>query len=132
MSTSCPHGMTPSACLICQTLGMQPEPEVEVKTRPRRRAEKDASEVALPGQGAPSAVQPDAIYQAGRHIRRPGSVGTHFALLVAAIAVIGLVTWIVAGVVFAVLHLIEIILVAAVAGWAGYRLGHYRGRRKGS
>jgi hypothetical protein len=89
-------------------------------------------DVAMPGPTGPSAVQPDAIYQPGPDIRRPGSVGTHFALLIAGIAVIGLITWIIAGVVFAVLHLIEIVLVAGAAGWAGYRLGHYRGRRRGS
>jgi len=128
----CPHGLTPSECLICQTLRMQPEPEAEVRTRGRRRTGKESPDVAVGSPTGQSAVQPDAVYPAALHIRRPGSVGTHFALLAAAIAVIGLVTWIVAGVVFAVLHLIEILLVAGVAGWAGYRLGHYRGRRKGS
>jgi hypothetical protein len=53
-------------------------------------------------------------------------------MLLAAIAVIGLVTWIVAGAVFAMLHVIEIIVIAGVAGWAGYRLGHYRGRKRGA
>jgi hypothetical protein len=131
VSTMCPHGLTPSSCLICQTLGMGSEPETEVKTKGRGRAPRDLPDISAPSPAGPSAVRPDAVYQEGRHIRRPGSVGTHFALLVAAIAVIGLVTWIVAGVVFAVLHLIEIVLVAGVAAWAGYRLGHYRGRRKG-
>jgi hypothetical protein len=39
--------------------------------------------------------------------------------------------WIVAGLVFALIHLIEIIVVAGVAGTLGYRLGHYRGRHEG-
>jgi hypothetical protein len=44
--------------------------------------------------------------------------------------VIGLVAWAVAGVVFAVLHVIELVVVAIAAGWGGYRLGHFRGRRQ--
>jgi hypothetical protein len=54
----------------------------------------------------------------------------HLTLLVAAVAVIGLVTWVLAGVVFALFHVIELLIVAGVAGWVGYRLGHYRGRHQ--
>jgi hypothetical protein len=51
------------------------------------------------------------------------------ALVVAGIAVIGLIAWLVAGAVFAIFHVIELFVVAALAGWAGYRLGRFRGRR---
>jgi hypothetical protein len=51
-------------------------------------------------------------------------------LIVAGLVAIGVAAWIVAGVVFALLHIIELLVVAGVAGWAGYRLGHYRGHRQ--
>lgn len=53
----------------------------------------------------------------------------HVTGVIVGIVVIGLIAWVVAGALFALLHLLEIVLVAAAAGWAGYRLGHYRGRR---
>jgi hypothetical protein len=43
---------------------------------------------------------------------------------------IGFAAWVVAGVVFALLHVLELVAVAGVAGWAGYRFGRYRGRRE--
>ena len=53
----------------------------------------------------------------------------HAAGVVAAIALIGVAAWVVAGVVFALLHVLELVAVGAVAGWVGYRLGHFRGSR---
>jgi hypothetical protein len=125
MSATCPHGLTPSQCLICKTLQMQPQPENRPSTQLGSRKPSGAG--ANPNAGY--SVQPDVIYQGGQPVRRSRLLGAQFVLLVAAIAVIGMVTWIVAGAVFAMLHLIEIIVVAGVAGWAGYRLGHYRGRK---
>jgi hypothetical protein len=51
-------------------------------------------------------------------------------LVLAGVLAIGVVAWVVAGAVFALLHVIELLVVAAVAGWVGYRIGHYRGRRQ--
>ena len=51
----------------------------------------------------------------------------HLATAAVAIILIGVVAWLVAGVVFAVLHVLELIAVAVVAAWGGYRLGHWRG-----
>lgn len=50
--------------------------------------------------------------------------------VIVALAAVALVAWIVVGLVFAALRIIELALVAAAAGWAGYRLGHYRGSRR--
>lgn len=47
-----------------------------------------------------------------------------------ALAAVALVAWIVVGLVFAALRIVELALVAAAAGWAGYRLGHFRGSRR--
>jgi hypothetical protein len=49
--------------------------------------------------------------------------------MVVGIIVVALVAWALLGAVFTVLRTLELIAVAAVAGWVGYRVGHYRGRR---
>jgi hypothetical protein len=126
MSATCPHGMTPSQCLICKTLQMQPQPETRSSTRLGTRKQAGGGASNLPSGYT---VQPDAVYPGGQPVRRSHFLGAQFLLLLAAIVLIGLVTWIVAGAVFALLHVIEIVVVAGVAGWAGYRLGHYRGRK---
>ena len=67
---------------------------------------------------------------------RPAATGSgrprfalHAAGVAGAIAVIGVAAWVVAGVVFALLHVLELVAVAAVAGWVGYRVGRFRGSR---
>jgi hypothetical protein len=56
-------------------------------------------------------------------------VRLHVGGVVVAVAVIGVVAWLVAGVVFALLHILELLAVGLAAGWAGYRLGRFRGSR---
>jgi hypothetical protein len=129
MSATCPHGLSPSQCLICKTLQMQPQPDARSSTRSASRKQPD---IGTPGPSTGYSVQPDVIYQGGQPVHRSRLLGAQFLMLLAAIAVIGLVTWVVAGAVFAMLHVIEIVVVAGVAGWAGYRLGHYRGRKRGA
>jgi hypothetical protein len=128
MTATCPHGFPAAECLICRTL--QSPPQSKVETRPSG----SGLVVGDPLAGAASVepvrpVTPDQVYAPGNHQGRPRSLGLHLTLLVVGVAVIGLVAWVVAGAVFALLHIIELVLVAGVAGWAGYRLGHYRGRR---
>jgi hypothetical protein len=47
-----------------------------------------------------------------------------------ALVVLVAAAWILAGILVGLLHAVELVLVAAAAGWAGYRIGHYRGRRQ--
>lgn len=42
---------------------------------------------------------------------------------------IGAAVWILVGVVFTVLHVLELVAVAAGAGWVGYRIGLFKGSR---
>lgn len=64
-------------------------------------------------------------------LRTSGSrTGIHLAGVAAAVVVLGLAAWALAGVVFGLLHVLELIAVAAAAGWAGYRIGHFRGSRQ--
>jgi hypothetical protein len=46
-----------------------------------------------------------------------------------ALLAIGAAAWILAGIVFTILHVLELIAVAAGAGWVGYKIGHFRGSR---
>jgi hypothetical protein len=48
-------------------------------------------------------------------------------LILALVALI--VVWLVAGFVFAALRILELVAVAAVAGWLGWKLGVHHGRR---
>jgi hypothetical protein len=126
MSPNCPHGFPPAECLICRALGTQPQVQVEADRPPvAGRGGRWSS-----GAASPAPVQPDAVYPAGSGPRRPRSLAGHLVLIVAGLVAIGVGAWIVAGVVFALLHILELLAVAGVAGWAGYRLGHYRGHRQ--
>lgn len=80
----------------------------------------------------PRPAQAEVVRRSGPAPTRRGHGTLHLATVGVAIVVIGLVAWGVAGILFAVLHVIELIVVALAAGWGGYRLGHYRGRRQRS
>ena len=107
MADTCAHGLAPSQCLICATLG--------------RSATSPTGGAGHPVPAAGMAPEPAA--------RRRGSVAVQVAGVVVALAAIGLVAWLVAGVVFALLHILELVAVAGVAGWVGYRIGRLRGPR---
>ena len=57
------------------------------------------------------------------------SLASYALLGVLAIVAVVVAAWIVAGVLIGLLHALELLAVAAAAGWVGYRIGHYRGRR---
>ena len=62
--------------------------------------------------------------------RRPGGRGLPSVATLVVVAIVGFVVlgW-VAAAVFAVLRILELIAIAAVAGWVGFRLGLRQGRR---
>jgi lysylphosphatidylglycerol synthetase-like protein (DUF2156 family) len=95
----CPHGLTTGTCLICQTL--TPSPSARALPEDDRRPPR----------------------------RRSFGVGATLAVL-AVVAVAGLlvVSW-VAAFAWAVIRLVELVAVALVAGWVGWRLGVRHGRR---
>ncbi len=69
---------------------------------------------------------------AGEVAARRGSSRTavHLVGVAGALVVLGLAAWALAGVVFGLLHVLELIAVAVAAGWAGYRIGRFRGGRQ--
>lgn len=78
-------------------------------------------------------LDPTAV-PAGRAGRRPAGeragLGGNLAV-VAVVAVVGFVVlgWVMAAF-FAVLRVVELMAVAAVAGWVGFKLGERQGRRR--
>jgi hypothetical protein len=96
---TCPHGLTTSTCLICETLS------------PSRSGTARLDDDRAPAR------------------RRAFRVGPALAVLVV-VAVVGLlVVWWVAAFAWAVIRLVELVAVALVAGWVGWRLGVRHGRR---
>ncbi|MDQ2726718.1 MAG: hypothetical protein M3Y91_02380 [Actinomycetota bacterium] len=126
----CPHGFAPDDCLICATLA---------SSRAQHSGNSPAVAVADRGEGSRRRPwthgDPDrgartvAVVEPGREPRwRAGRpLATALLVVVALIAVVAAV-WLVAGVVFALLRVIELVAVAVAAGWIGYRAGHWRGR----
>ncbi len=105
MAATCPHGFPPSECLICPTL-----------PRPGAAAAVEMAARPAPAGGIPAR-------------RRQATTTVHLVGVAGAIVVLGLAAWALAGVVFGLLHVLELVAVGAAAGWAGYRLGHFRGSR---
>jgi hypothetical protein len=114
-TTTCIHGFPPGQCLICQTLQ-------DGKDQGRRRA----GPTAVKPQRAP--VRPDAVLAERPAPHRSLAWRAGGVLLVIALVVL-LAGWI-AGLAFTILRTIELGVTALVAGWVGYRIGLYRGRRQ--
>ncbi len=121
---TCPHGFNQSDCLICKTLGAAPAQSKATKTKvasPLSTAELSA------GSSAPSLATlgaPNGAPDKERDRRGPG----FFWMVVAGIVLAGLAIWAFWGVVSLAFHVAEYALIALVAGWAGYKIGHARGR----
>jgi hypothetical protein len=139
---ACIHGNEPSTCSVCKTLA-----EIDAlsgtqgsgkgnggRARPQRADDSDGrfrrqrADRHHDGGERPGRV--DIITGRGRPASTR-SVGTHVGIFVVVLVVAAASVWIVSGIVFALIHLLEIIVVAGVAGTLGYRLGHYRGRHEG-
>ena len=119
MSQVCPHGFAPSECLICRTLGTQPQVQVEAGRGAQGPASGERHEAARPDRVDPPDTRPP---------RR--SLTSYAVLGVAGLVVVVVAAWLVAGVIVGLLHALELVIVAAVVGWVCYRIGHYRGRRQ--
>ena len=130
MPTTCNHGFAPADCLICRTLGTTTPPTTSVEAPPNRQRHP---EVPLPTEiHSPPArldkTTPASPPPSDAPRRRRGRGGSLVLALMVLLA-IGAAIWILVGVVFTLLHVLELIAVAAGAGWVGYRIGHFRGSR---
>jgi hypothetical protein len=127
---NCPHGFAQSECLICATLGTTPGAAKATKTKvapPPEVATALASSSFSSSRSSqlPATREPAAGGDSERGRRGPG----FFWALLAAIVVGALVIWAFWGVVSLAFHVAEFVLLALVAGWVGYKVGHARGRR---
>jgi hypothetical protein len=120
--------------LICKTLGATPSTSKPAQSQPAQsKATKtnvatsfSTAELSA-GTSAASLATRAATNGAGdkdRDRRGPGL----FWMLLAGIVVAGLVIWAFWGVVSLAFHVAEYVLIALVAGWIGYKIGHIRGR----
>lgn len=131
MPTRCLHGLDPSGCLICRTLaGDGPPGAAAAPGRGTRRAQRRQ---AAPGPDtgwasaslARSAPLAAPAPPTGHHLGPVAMLAVAVALLLA----VGAAVWLLVGVVFTILRVFELVAVAGGAGWAGYRIGHFRGSR---
>jgi hypothetical protein len=122
MAGTCPHGYAPGECLICATLAPQTQAsQTQVRTSP-------LPSVSGPVRGG--AVRPDAVFRPDP-TGRPNGPGRHRLLaLISGLLALGAAVWLLSGLAFALLHVLELLVVAGGAGWVGYRLGHWRGRHQ--
>ena len=123
---NCPHGFSQDECMICRTLGAAP---ASAKGRAKAGAGRatrtaDPLAMAMGPTAAPLATRSETPGSGAK--RSPG----HQALLILALVVVGgLALWIFSGLFTLAFHIGELVAVALVAGWLGYRMGHFRGRR---
>ena len=123
---NCVHGFAQSECLICRTLGVSASPPVGTKTKTR---DAGSAEISAMLSTRPAAL-PDTRGQQGdlaegrdnRGRRRMSPIWPVLGIIVVG----GVLLWAFAGVVSLAFH---IVAVGAIAGWLGYKLGHFRGRR---
>jgi hypothetical protein len=126
---NCVHGFAQSECLICRTLGVSASPPVGTKTKTR---DAGSAEISAMLSTRPAAL-PDTRGQQGdlaegrdnRGRRRMSPIWPVLGIIVVG----GVLLWAFAGVVSLAFHIAEYVAVGAIAGWLGYKLGHFRGRR---
>ena len=116
MAGECIHGFAPGTCLICQTLE---KPKVATTKRSKAVVEARSGAQVEPHSGP--RVVPKEAPRTGSHVKIAGVV-----LGVIAVFVVG---WIALHLVFAVLHIVELIGVAVIALYIGWLAGVRHGRR---
>ncbi len=118
---TCLHGLQPDTCLICQTLATKPAPATQ----------RDGGDGR--GRSRRSFRSPRSLPALGPEDRGPErpsrrfSVAGALALVLAAVVVV----WVVVAALWTTFRVVELALVAAAAGWLGWRLGVWHGRRLG-
>ncbi len=133
---TCIHGYAPGTCLICQTLG--PAQDVHTPPAPTRTAERRgkgrSGKLAVPEvtSGSRAVAKADTGPRVVPKEAPPTASPAIFKLigLVVAVVVLIVVAWTALHLVFAVLHILELIGVAAIFGYLGYVVGDHHGHRK--
>jgi hypothetical protein len=135
VAATCIHGFDPGTCLICQTLdaGKNDTDNNDGAGRKGRRTVTASRKAALaPTGGAAPAVRsgrsgPRVVPQQAPAERSPR--GLRLTGLAVALVIVLILAWVALHLVFAVLHIVELIGVALLAGYIGWLAGVYHGRR---
>lgn len=128
MPGTCAHGYGPGECLICATLGTTTADRPAPGGEPIRGRTANATV----GAGGLRRRRPDTLVAGPVGDERVGRRHHPLATLVLVLVAVGALVaagWVIAGVVFALLRILEVVAVAVAASWTGYRVGHWRGRR---
>lgn len=131
VASTCIHGFAPGTCLICQTLEGGDKPTA----KPAATAAAASNPPARPAGGRGVSRRPAAMTPTGPRVVPPEAPTLRSSFGLRAIgAIIGLVVvivlaWTAFHLVFAVLHILELIGVALVAGYIGWVAGNFHGRR---
>jgi hypothetical protein len=136
VASACIHGFAPGSCLICQTLNGS---KAAVATKSPKDGEapgdRKAAKALKPAKSAKVVKAGRAEVASGPRVvpkeaARTGSpaVVKVLGLAVAVVAVI-VVAWFALHLVFAVLHILELIGVALIAGYLGWAAGVHHGRK---
>jgi Flp pilus assembly protein TadB len=123
---ACIHGNDPRTCIVCKTLA-----EVDSMTG-KETGGRRATTTRSASRRATETAPVDLVSRSDRTPSTGGGhrFGFHVAVFAAVLIAAAISVWFVAGIVFAFIRLIEIVLVAIVAGTLGYRVGRARGRRE--
>jgi hypothetical protein len=116
MAGECIHGFAPGTCLICQTLD---KPQVATHKRSRTELEPHSGAPVEPHSGP--RVVPKEAPRTGSQVKLAG--------LAIGLIVVFVLAWVALHLVFAVLHIVELIGVALIAGYLGWLAGVHHGRK---
>jgi len=132
---TCLHGFPQDECLICKTLGTGRAPAAKARTDSGGSAASASRTVAGTTLASPVLAprRSDALEGRlgpdGRRGRRRARRGLW--TVAAALVIGGLFVWLFAGLFSLAFHVGEYVALALVAGWVGYKLGFFNGRRHG-
>jgi hypothetical protein len=122
--------------MICRTLGVSGAgPAPAARTERGHKARRGTAVAEVPSAafspeqaaGAPGLAQVSNV--GGAQPGRSRGHGRGLLALVGLIVVGGLCLWAFTGIFSLAFHVGEFVAVALLAGWAGYRVGHFKGRR---
>ena len=127
----CAHGFAPGTCLICQTLN--PATASKPSRTLTKATDRPPTQLARPSGRSPAkAADPASSPRVVPAAAPRTGAGVKLAMLTVAVIALIVAGWVALHLVFAVLHIVELIGVALVALYLGWVAGVFHGRRTAS
>lgn len=133
---NCTHGFPQGQCLICSTLARAAAAGPTTTVADKPSSDKPSASVdlgalnAIPARPIPRAQTSQATRTGGQEPRARGSAKSKLAVAIV-VVVAGILAWgLFQGIFDLALRIAEYVVLAVAAGWVGYKLGHYQGRRE--